>query len=273
MTTPVIRAKLPDGRVGSAEGALAPDLARAQLSLDLAAAGEGTDTRWRSGRPVFAIHEVKAAEADDLLVDWGHPLGGINPGKKGGRPFGYAAYVYEALGRPVTVLISASSPNASVSKDHGLHRWNTVELARVGRPDSDAQATLAAVRLWSVYLAPLWPERYPDLWPHGLDAAISYSLPGTPSAQDPMKGMYHRLGWKNLGKRHAKAPSTRSRSNQSKTDFIADGVKGLWIWEYTRGVHVPIDRRPNPIETIAPPAKAPKATVASCPPAPGSIAA
>lgn len=100
MTTPVIRVRLPDGRVGSAEGALAPDLARAQLSLDLASAGERTDTRPRPGRPVFAIHEVKAAEADDLLVDWGHPLGGINPGKKGGRPFGYAAYVCEALRPP-----------------------------------------------------------------------------------------------------------------------------------------------------------------------------
>lgn len=96
MTTPAIRATLPDGRMGTAEGDLAPDLAQAQLSLDLAAAGERAGIRQRTSRPVFAIHEVKAAEADDLLAEWGHPLGGINPGKRGGRPFGYMAFVCEA---------------------------------------------------------------------------------------------------------------------------------------------------------------------------------
>ncbi|MBJ7469761.1 MAG: hypothetical protein JHD16_00585 [Solirubrobacteraceae bacterium] len=71
--------------------------------------------------------------------------------------------------------------------------------------------------------------------------------------------MYHRLGWKNLGKRQAKTPSAESRSNQSKTDFIADGVKGLWIWEYTQGEHIPIAQRRDPIEMIAPPVKGRKA--------------
>lgn len=201
---------------------------------------------------MFAIHEVKAAEADPLIEQWGHPLGGLRPGKKGGRPFGYTAFLCEALGRPVCVLISASSPNGSVSAAHGLHRYNVVELARVARPDTDRQATLAAIRLWSVYLAPLWPQRYPKLW-SGLDGAISYSLPGTPSARDPMAGMYRRLGWKHLGVRRPSRPSQASRSNPSRTDVIADGLKGLWLWEYTPGIHVPIADRDQPIATIPAP--------------------
>lgn len=249
-----IRAALPGGRVGRVDGAFAPELADAQRTLDAAARRPAPRHRSQADRPVFSIREVRAAEADPLLHEWGHPLGGLHPGKPGGRPFGYMAFIGEALGRPVSVLISASAPNKSVSKTHGLHRYNTVELARVGRPDSDAQATLAAVRLWSVYLAPLWVARYPHLW-SGLDAAISYSLPGTPSAQDPMKGMYHRLGWKNLGRRNPSTPGATSRSKRSQTDFIADGIKGLWIWEYTRGVHVPICDRDEPIVTIGPPAE------------------
>lgn len=245
MTDPrPIRAKLPDGTIGLAEGDVAPDLADAQLELDLLAAEMSPVMQPRFAAPLFAIHEVKAKEADELLVEWGHPLGGVSD-----RPFGYMAFVCEAFGRPVCVLVSASTPNKSVSTAHGLHRYNTVELARIARPDEDRQAMLACARLWTTYLAPMWPERYGRKWA-GLDAAVTYSLPGTPSAKSEEVGMYRRLGFKNLGKRLPGRPGKGSRQKVSKTDGIDDGEKRLWIWEYTRGVHVPIAERENPIVTI-----------------------
>jgi hypothetical protein len=245
---PEIRAKLPDGSIGVAEGDLAPELAQAQMALDLAGAGARDGARARHDRPVFAIHEVKAREADELLVDFGHPLGPYKPNGRG-RGFGYMAFICEAFGRPVCVLISASTPNQWVSKRHGLHRYNVVELARIARADTDRDATLAAVRLWTTYLAPIWPERYGKKWAR-LDAAVSYSLPGTPSAMDEMKGMYHRLGFKSLGERRPSKPGPNSRQNVSQTDFIANGIKRLWVWEYTKGVSVPESERNEPLSLV-----------------------
>jgi hypothetical protein len=188
--------------------------------------------RGRGGRgkpqPVVSLYETDIDEADRLIRLWGHPL--KKPAAK--RPFGKMSFLLAAFDEPVAVTVSASSPNRSVHQDHALHRYNTVDLARIAR--RDAPATLAALRLWREYLAPLYAERYAESgWGREpLRAAITYSLPGTPSSAPDGGGIYRRDGWRCLRRRKVTHPGRGSRQGASETAAIADGVTGLWAWIY-----------------------------------------
>ena len=212
-TLPEIAVALPRGEQGHLPGVLWPNVAIEQAN------GRG-----RSGprKPLLGFYEVDIRRADQLLELWRHPLGAASR-----RPFGRMAFVLEHRGDPVAVAVSASTVSASVDQAHGLTRRNTVELARLAR--RDREATLPALRLWATYLAELWNERYPTWEP--LAAAVSYSLPGTPSSAPAGHGVYRRSGWRKL--RDCKPwAGTGTWSKGSRTNDIADGAKGLWAWFY-----------------------------------------
>jgi hypothetical protein len=44
------------------------------------------------------------------------------------------------------------------------------------------------VLAWSRWLAPMWAERYPNVCREPLRAAVSYSMPGTPSSGSADRG-------------------------------------------------------------------------------------
>ncbi len=172
--------------------------------------------------PAVAFYEVDLAEAVDYLIAWRHPLH-LN-GEAFTRPFGRMAFVMEDRGRVAATLVLASTINASVSKEHGLHRYNCVDLARIARsPDRRDQRCLKAVlRLAVEYLVPLWPARYPR-WSE-VAAVCSTSLPGTPGH------LYHHDGFKKL--RVSRGPKGGGHQRPSAANAIADGARGLWVYRY-----------------------------------------
>ncbi len=218
---PELRVALPTGEQGTLPGFVWPELAAAQPR---ASAGNGG----RVPKPILEVVEIDIKEADRLLVQFRHPL---PPASR--RRFGRMSFALRAFDEPVAVCVSASTPNRSVHQDYGLHRLNTVELARIAR--RDPPATLAALRLWRAYLAPMFAERYAQSgWGrYSLRAAITYSLPGTPSSAPDGHGIYRRDGWTCIRRRKLTQPGPRSGWSQpSAAAPIADGIAGLWVWWY-----------------------------------------
>ncbi len=185
----------------------------------------------RPGRPVIAFWEIGKPEAVGMLVDWRHKLH-LN-GEPYQRPFGSIFFVMEVLGRPAAVVVLASSPNEWVSKEHGLGRYDCVDLARICRsPDHRDEYCLRAVlRLAREYLVPLYPLRYPKKW-SVVRAVCANSLPGTASAQaDGKAGMYRFDGWQRLRVTKGKGGGGK-RGRPSKAAEIGDGERGLWVYFY-----------------------------------------
>lgn len=140
------------------------------------------------------------------------------------RPYGSMYFRMDVLGRPAAVVVLASSPNPSVSHQHGLHRYNCVDLARICRsPDRRDESCLRAVlRLSREYLVPLYPQRYPKKW-SVVAAAIANSLPGTRSSEvEPSNSMYRFDGWERLRLAKAKNTSSGKRGKPSKAAGIDD---------------------------------------------------
>jgi hypothetical protein len=219
--SPQLRVALPTGEQASLPDVIWPELAAAQPRR----------ARGRCGlipKPIVDVVEIDIRQADRLLAEFHHPL---PPASR--RPFGRMSFALRAFEEPVAVCVSASAPNASVHQDHGLHRRNTVELARIGR--RDPPATLAALRLWRTYLAPLFVERYAGAgWgAHTLRAAITYSLPGTPASAPDGHGIYRRDGWTCIRRRRLTRPGPNSGwSKPSAAAPLSDGIAGLWVWWY-----------------------------------------
>jgi hypothetical protein len=231
LTIPDLLVALPSGDQGRLPGALWP---AAAVEQD-ARARTRQRARRGGGRPpgsaLICCRETDVAEGDALLWRWRHPLSLKGETLKG-RRFGRLAYVLEAFGEPVAIAASASTPNKSVDQRFGIHRKNTVELARIARRDQ--AVTLAALRLWREYLAPLYAERYADSgWgDFALRAAVTYSLPGTPSSSPTAGGIYRRDGWIPVRRRKTSPPGAGSRQNAPATADIADGVTCLWVFPY-----------------------------------------
>jgi hypothetical protein len=187
--------------------------------------------------PLVAFYEVALAEAEELLIAWRHPLHlpteQYPNGRPYTRPFGHMAFVMEDGGRRAAVVVLASTVNASVSKKHGLHRYNCVDLARLARsPDRrDARCLRAVLRTTREYLVPLWPRRYPQRWPR-VDAAVTTSLPGTVSARSAgHAGLYRFDGFERL--RVTAGPSGGGTyGTPSAANVIGDGERGLWAYRY-----------------------------------------
>ncbi|MEV4079162.1 hypothetical protein AB0J43_02565 [Nonomuraea fuscirosea] len=189
--------------------------------------------------PVVAFYRVDLAEAVELLIRWRHPLHLPTEEHPGGRPysrpFGSMAFVMEDRGRVAAAVILASTVNTSVCKDRGLHRYNTVDLARIARsPDRrDEQCLRAVLRITRLYLVPLWLGTYAGWDARSaeksggqprIEAVSSTSLPGTPG------NLYRFDGWTKL--RTSKGPMGGPRQKPSAANEIADGARGLWIHHY-----------------------------------------
>ena len=178
--------------------------------------------------PLVAFYQVEMAEAEELLIAWRHPLhlpDDQHPdGRPYTRPFGRLPFVMEDQGRVAACVVLASTINASVCRDRGLHRYNTVDLARIARsPDRrDSKCLRAVLRIAREYLVPLWPAAYPK-WT-SVAALASTSLPGTPGS------MYRLDGFEKV--RVSKPKNASGRQNVSAANAIADGATGLWVYQY-----------------------------------------
>lgn len=192
--------------------------------------------RWS---PAVAFYRVDLKEAQDLLIRWRHPLhlpeAEYPAGRPYTRPFGRMPFVMEDRGRPAAVVVIASSVNASVARDRSLHRYNTLDLARIARsPDRRDQGCLRAVlRISRDYLVPLWLSAYPGWSARSAElcggraqirALASTSLPGTSG------GMYRFDGFTKV--RTSTGAKGGRRQKPSRANAIADGARGLWIFEY-----------------------------------------
>ncbi|MEU5764018.1 hypothetical protein [Nocardia sp. NPDC047648] len=188
--------------------------------------------------PVIAFYQVHVAEAEELLIAWRHPLhlpdDEYPTGRPYRRPFGSMAFVMEDRGRRAAVVVLASTVNASVSKPHGLHRYNTVDLARIARSPHrrDQRCLRAVLRIARDYLAPLWLGTYPNWDARSAElcgqpqiaALSSTSLPGTPGA------MYRFDGFDRL--RTSTGSKGGGHQRPSAANAIHDGARGLWVYRY-----------------------------------------
>src|SRR5438105_3487234 len=99
--------------------------------------------------PMAGLYPLDVAEANRLLVRWGHTLGPLN------RPFTTQAYALELDGRPVSLAMSASTVSATAG---GYRRTEVVELARLCTDPAHRWATRVMLRLWREACARRWPD-------------------------------------------------------------------------------------------------------------------
>lgn len=188
--------------------------------------------------PVIAFYQVHMAEAEELLIRWRHPLhlpdDEYPTGRPYTRPFGSLAFVMEDRGRPAATVVLASTVNTSVSRQHGWHRYNTIDLARIARSPNrrDQQCLRAVLRIARDYLAPLWLGTYPNWDARSaelcgrpqIEALSSTSLPGTPGK------LYRFDGFERI--RVSKGAKGGGHQRPSAANAIADGARGLWVYRY-----------------------------------------
>lgn len=167
------------------------------------------ELRSTGGSAPVSVIRVERGVANELLVEWDHPLGPCT------RPFGREYFVLVVSGEPVALASSVSTVSAPVYQQYT--RRNVVELGRLARSPRHPHALRAMLRLWREYLAPMWAY-----WP--VEAAVSYALPGTTG------DLYRFDGWKKVREcRPWAGGGTRARPPRK-----IEGVKSLWIYEYPR---------------------------------------
>lgn len=159
--------------------------------------------------PIVGVFPITVADANTLLVEWGHKLGACN------RPFHQEAFALEVQGRPVAVAVSASIVNGPVG---GYERNETVELAR--QAACEPWANRLMIRLWRETCAPLWP-----CWP--VKAAVSYSKNSMHSGD-----LYRFDGWEKV-RTDAGSRGGGGWSRERYAGEAALGPKTLWLWRYT----------------------------------------
>lgn len=176
--TPTIIVALPDGSQARIPGTIWPQ-------PDIWAA---SDRRTRAGAPpAIEVRQLTRKESNVLCAAW-HPLGAER------RPFGYHAFALFVKGQPIALATAGSAHSASVDKELGLNRRNTIELTRLCRAPQDthphAKGSLRVMlRLWRDLLAVPY---YPYFEDTEKVALISYSLPGKAG------NVYRTDGWTRL---------------------------------------------------------------------------
>jgi hypothetical protein len=228
---PDVRVALPGGEQGELPGFLWPELAR-----EVAGSGGG------SSAPLVGIYPVDKKVANPFYERW-HDLGACH------RPFGRQDFELRAGGEVVAMATSCSTVNKSVTGT--LKRKNTVDLARIAASGRHPHALRAMLRLYRLYLAPMW-ETY---WP--IDAVVAHALPGRRGGQ-----LYRFDGWTHI-RDCKKSGGGGTYSRPSVTNDMGDGIKSLWGFAYT---DLPLDGDPPTTETAARPEQL--ALLALAPPAP-----
>lgn len=144
--------------------------------------------------------------ADQLLVDWGHWLGGCN------RPFGRQSFGLSLLGIGViSVAVSASTVNR---KCGGYDRMDVVELARCASHPDYKWATRACLRLWRELSPRCWAAKY---WP--VQALVSYS-----NAVRHTGNLYRFDGWTKV----ADVPGGKACGGWNKRKTY--DPKAIWVY-------------------------------------------
>lgn len=172
----------------------------------------GTDS---TVRPI-AVEQLAKADCNRLLTAWEHPLEACN------RPFGQDFWGLMVAGVPLAVAVTTSTVSSTLTDERGevWPRKQMVELARIARSPAARWAMRPLLRLWREVLVVQWSH-----WPVGL--AVSYALPGTTGE------MYRHDGWTFVRWVKPSSPGKGSTwAKASRSDTIADGRKGLWIWRY-----------------------------------------
>ena len=160
--------------------------------------------------PLCGLELITVADANDLLLAWGHRLGPIH------RPFTQQAFALEVDGQPVSVAVSASVVSATVG---GFQRTEVVECARLCSDPEQAWASRIMLRLWREVCGPRWPDWEPK-------AAISYSQ------NAHHRGDLYRLdGWLKVS-RDAGSSGGGAWSRKRYASDAVYGKKTLWIWPY-----------------------------------------
>lgn len=164
-----------------------------------------------------ALVDLTRTEANGLLTEWGHYLGGCD------RPFGQQAVALLVAGDPVSVAVSASTVSPTVL---GIPRREVVELARLCSAPGEAWATRVMLRLWRELVAPSWPH-----WP--VTTAIAYS------ASNRHEGRVYRFdGWERAAGR-AGSTGGGTWSKPRPVGHAARGPKSLWVWRFPTAAHAP----------------------------------
>jgi hypothetical protein len=167
------------------------------------------------GDPLF-FQEIGPEQANDLIEEWGHPLGRCN------RPYLSRAWGLAIDGQAAAVAMSASTVGATSA---GYKRAQVVELARIARHPDHPGIMRVMLRLWRDYFAARW-----DGWDSPPWAAVSYALP----ADENGKGtgnLYRFDGWKLWGKCKPWGGGA-TWSNPSKANTLGDGIKKLYYYPF-----------------------------------------
>lgn len=172
--------------------------------------------------PLASVVVMEPAEANDLLVEWGHRLGPVH------RPFRMEAYALVLHGRPISVAVSASTVSSHVAgwmdptkKEDPIRfgRQEVVELARLASAPDALWATRVMLRLWREVCAHQWA-----CWP--IRAAVSYSH-NVLHAGD----LYRFDGWRKINDRCGSSGGGTYSRPRYATDAV-HGRKSLWVYEF-----------------------------------------
>lgn len=174
-------------------------------------------------RPVLGLYEISLAEANELLVEWGHYLGPVN------RPFRSEAWGLDVGGRLVSVAVSSSAVN-HVAADDG-RRWQRAEVVELSRLcSSERWATRVMLRLWREVCAREWacPEPRRGLPPL---AAVAYSQTSRHEGD-----IYRFDGWECL-RSDAGSGGGGTWSSPRSEGAVARGKKKLWLFPLEALIH------------------------------------
>lgn len=164
--------------------------------------------------PSVASEPIPVADANLLLVEWGHYLG---PCK---RPFGQEAFALHIDGQPISVAVSASMVSRHVRNLDGdvvATRDAAVELARLC--SRERWASRVMLRLWREVHAPSW-----RFWP--VESAIAYSQNNRHQGD-----LYRFDGWQRV-RDDAGSSGGGAWSRKRYATEAVYGKKTLWLWRY-----------------------------------------
>lgn len=162
--------------------------------------------------PLVALTAIPMANANMLLVDWGHNLGGVK------RPSPMQAFALELDGHPISVVVSAFTVSNNVA---GYDRTDVVECARLCSAPGKGWATRLMLRMWREVCGPRWP--------YGpVKAAISYSQNAHHTGN-----IYRFDGWEKLTDKAGTTQDGTQKWNRGAANTKRpQGSKSLWIWRY-----------------------------------------
>lgn len=151
--------------------------------------------------PFVAFEQVQLAEANEMLIAWGHKMGALKRGNQGAL-----CHALEHEGKPMAVTTASNLIADSVGNCEWMTRGNTIELSRLCAVRSGL--CRVALRLWREFV-------FPGL---GYDYAVSYQ------DNDLHNGDTYRFdGWERVGRSRSGTDTRSGRPGRDK-----------WVWQWPR---------------------------------------